>query len=62
LQRAFYAEADGIAQRGKIGAEANERLTLLEEAKKELEAATRGIEELEDEARRAGAPPGWVRE
>jgi hypothetical protein len=31
------------------------------QAKAELEAAERAIETLEDEARRAGVPPGWLR-
>lgn len=62
LQRAFYAEGDGVAQRGKIGAEANERLSMLDEAKKELQAATEAMSGLEEEARRAGALPGWIRD
>lgn len=62
LTQSFYAESDGVAQRGQIEAERNSRLNALEEAKKELEAAKQGQEDLRDEARREGALPGWIEE
>jgi hypothetical protein len=61
LTRAFYAEADGVAQRPLIESERNERLDALDKAKKELEDAKQAVENLQDEARKAGVPPGWVR-
>jgi hypothetical protein len=61
LTRAFYAEADGVAQRPLIESERNDRLNSLDKAKKELEDAKQAAEDLQDEARRAGVPPGWVR-
>ncbi len=62
LTQSFYAEADGVAQRGQIEAERNSRLNELEAAKKELEAAKQAQEDLRDEARREGALPGWIEE
>ena len=62
LTRSFYAEGDGVAQRGQIEAERNQRLEDLEAAKKELEEAKQAEEDLQEEARRAGAPPGWLRD
>jgi hypothetical protein len=62
LTQAFYAEADGVAQRPLIESERIERLKELEQAKQELENARAASEGLEDEARRAGALPGWVRD
>jgi hypothetical protein len=61
LTRAFYAEADGVAQRPVIEQERNDRLNSLDQAKKELEDAKQAAENLQDEARKAGVPPGWVR-
>jgi hypothetical protein len=60
LTQAFYAESDGVAQRGQIEAERNARLAELEATKKEVEAAKQAQEDLRDEARRAGALPGWI--
>lgn len=62
LTRAFYAEGDGVAQRPLIESERGDRLNALDQAKKEVEDAKVAAENLEDEARKAGAPPGWVRE
>jgi hypothetical protein len=60
LTQAFYAESDGVAQRGQIEAQRNTRLDELEAAKKELEDAKAAQENLQDEARREGALPGWI--
>jgi hypothetical protein len=60
LTQAFYAESDGVAQRGQIEAQRNTRLDELEAAKKELEDAKQAQENLQDEARREGALPGWI--
>lgn len=62
LTQAFYAEGDGVAQRPLIETERIERIKELEAAKQELENARAASEGLEDEARRAGALPGWLRE
>lgn len=60
LTQAFYAESDGVAQRGQIEDQRNNRLNELEAAKKELDNAKQAQEDLQDEARRAGALPGWI--
>jgi DNA repair exonuclease SbcCD ATPase subunit len=60
LTQAFYAESDGVAQRGQIEAQRNERLNALEAAKQELENAKQAQEDLQDEARKEGALPGWI--
>ena len=62
LTTAFYAESDGVAQRPLIETERIERIKELEQAKQELENARQAAEGLEDEARKAGALPGWVRD
>lgn len=62
LTQAFYAESDGVAQRGQIESERNKRLQELEAAKKEVEDAKQAQDDLRDEARREGALPGWIEE
>jgi hypothetical protein len=62
LQTAFYAESDGVGQRPVIKQEWDERLKALEQAKQDLQAAQAESSGLEDEARKAGALPGWVRD
>lgn len=60
LTQAFYAESDGVAQRGQIDAQRTERLNALDAAKQELENAKQAQEDLQDEARKEGALPGWI--
>lgn len=62
LTTAFYAESDGVAQRPLIESERIERIKELEQAKQDLENAREDASNLEDEARKAGALPGWVRD
>jgi hypothetical protein len=62
LTAAFYAEGDGVAQRPLIETERIERIKELEAAKEALQNARTESEGLEDEARRAGALPGWLRD
>jgi hypothetical protein len=62
LTQAFYAEGDGVAQRPLIETERIERIKELEAAKEALQNARAESEGLEDEARRAGALPGWLRD
>ncbi|MBI2839411.1 MAG: hypothetical protein HYX75_13940 [Acidobacteria bacterium] len=56
-----YYAADDAAYRGKIRTEIDSLTTRIEEAKKRLEQATKDLDNLADEARKAGALPGWVR-
>lgn len=59
--RTEYVNRDDPAQRSKIEADRNAALAELEKVKKELETQTKMIKAIEDEARRAGVPAGWLR-
>ena len=56
-----FVNRDDPAQRGKIQGDRNAALAELERVKKELEEQTKAIKTIEEEARRAGVPPGWLR-
>jgi DNA repair exonuclease SbcCD ATPase subunit len=62
LTQAFYAESDGVSQRGQIEEQRNNRLNELEKAKKELDDAKQAQEDLREDARKQGALPGWIEE
>lgn len=47
--------------RGVVEQQRNAALAELERAKKEVEEQTKAIVAIEEEARRAGVPPGWLR-
>lgn len=59
--RTEYVNRDDPAQRSKIEADRNTALAELEKVKTELETHTKAIKAIEDEARRAGVPAGWLR-
>ncbi len=52
---------DDPARQRAIERQRNDALEALENAQVELEDAERTIAEMREEARRAGAPPGWLR-
>jgi hypothetical protein len=56
-----FVNRDDPAQRGKIEGDRKAALAELERVKKELEEQTKAIKTIEEEARRAGVPPGWLR-
>lgn len=56
-----FVNRDDPAQKAKLEAERKTALAELERVKKELELQTKAITALQDEARRAGVPPGWLR-
>jgi cytoskeletal protein RodZ len=58
---ADFAARDDPQQRAQIADQREKALTELDRLKKALDAATKGIADLEEEARRAGVPPGWLR-
>jgi hypothetical protein len=58
---ADFTARDDPAQRALIEANRQEALAELERVKADIERETRAIEELEEEARKAGVPPGWLR-
>jgi len=56
-----YVNRDDPAQRSRIEADRNTALAELEKVKKEIADQTKAIAAIEDEARRAGVPAGWLR-
>lgn len=62
LQRDFYARDDPFYRDGVIKPAWDKALAQLAEAKKELESARGGPDQVLDAARREGAEPGWFRE
>ena len=49
------------AQRGVLASERQKALGELDRLKKQIEAGKKAIADLEEEARRANVPPGWLR-
>jgi len=58
---ADFTARDDPAQRGKIQTERQKALAEFERMKSEIEANRKAIDDLEEEARRAGVPAGWLR-
>ena len=56
-----FVNRDDPAQRAKIETDRQTALAELERVKKELDEQRKKIVALEDEARRAGVPAGWLR-
>lgn len=56
-----FVNRDDPAQRAKIGADRDKALADLARTKKEIEQNTKAIAKLQDDARKAGVPAGWVR-
>lgn len=56
-----FVNRDDPAQRAKIEGDRRAALAELERTKKELETQQKAIVAIEDEARRAGVPAGWLR-
>jgi len=56
-----FVNRDDPAQKAKIETDRKAALAELERVKKELDNQQKAITALEDEARRAGVPPGWLR-
>ena len=56
----FYARDDPY-QRAQIGLERQKALAELERMKKDQEELEKQIADIEEEARRANVPPGWLR-
>ena len=52
---------DDPAQRGVLSSERQKALGELDRLKKQIEAGKKAIADLEEEARRANVPPGWLR-
>lgn len=59
---ADFVNRDDPAQREVVAADRQKALAELERVKQEIAQQQKAIVALQDEARRAGVPPGWVRE
>ena len=58
---ADFTARDDRAQREVIETERKKALAEYDRVKLEIEANKKAIDDLEEEARRAGVPPGWLR-
>lgn len=58
---ADFVNRDDPAQRGQIASDRQKALSELDRLKKSIEQGKAAIPELEEEARRAGVPAGWLR-
>jgi hypothetical protein len=56
-----FVNRDDPAQRSQIELERRRALAELERVKKEMADQTKAIADIEEEARKAGVPPGWLR-
>ena len=59
--RTDFTNRDNRVEREKIQQDLNTALAELERLKKEMDAQTKAITAIEDEARRANVPSGWLR-
>ncbi len=58
---ADFTARDDPAQRAQLELERKRALAELERVKGEIESQKKAIADLEEEARKAGVPPGWIR-
>jgi len=56
-----FTNRDDPAQRAQVGNDRQKALAELDRVKKEIETHTKAITDIQEEARKAGAPAGWVR-
>ena len=56
-----FTNRDDPAQRAQVGSDRQKALTEMDRVKKEIEAHTKAIADIQEEARKAGVPAGWVR-
>ena len=58
---ADFAGRDDPFQRAQIGDDRQKAIAELARVTLEIDKATKSIGDIEEEARRAGVPPGWLR-
>ena len=58
---ADFAGRDDPAQRAAIADERQKKIAEMARLTSEIDKATKAIADIEEEARRAGVPPGWLR-
>ena len=56
-----FTNRDDPAQRAQIELERQRAVAELDRVKNEIAAQTKAIADIEEEARKAGVPPGWLR-
>jgi hypothetical protein len=56
-----FVNRDDPYQRARIGEDRQKALAEMDRVKADIEAAKKKIADAEEEARRAGVPPGWLR-
>ena len=56
-----FANRDDPFQRAKVGEDRQKAITELDRVKTEIAKAKKSIADIEEEARLAGVPPGWIR-
>lgn len=56
-----YVNRDNPVQRAKIGQDRAEALNEMARVKQEIDRGKKQIEDIEEEARKLGVPPGWLR-
>ena len=56
-----FASRDDPYQRARIGEDRNKAMLEMDRVKAEMDLQKKKISDAEEEARRAGVPPGWVR-
>jgi hypothetical protein len=56
-----FTSRDNPAQRSEIGRDRTEALSELARVKQEVEKGKQAIADIEEEARKASVPPGWLR-
>ena len=61
LENDFYAQSDGYRRDGVIKPAWDKARDDLAKARTDLDVARKAADDLEDEGRRSGAPPGWLR-
>jgi hypothetical protein len=56
-----FVNRDDPYQRAKVGEDRQKAIAELDRVKREIDQAKKVIADIEEEARRAGVPPGWIR-
>lgn len=58
---ADYTSRDDPAQRARLSEDRQRALAMLDRVKADIDKTRKAIADLEEEARKAGVPPGWLR-
>ncbi len=58
---ADFSARDDPAQRSVVAADRQKALTELDRVKKDIQQQTKALADLQEEARKSGVPPGWLR-